>query len=111
MDITLEQFQKVLPKQTKGLLTSDMVDNLNVLMTDKEREELLAIRKTEAYKRGRYNAEMKKYNSKSRLYKDPVEERLVKVRNELRRKERQLLKKEVRQAESKLKEVESKLKD
>ena len=84
---------------------------LNVLMTDKEREELLAIRKTEAYKRGRYNAEMKKYNSKSRLYKDPVEERLVKVRNELRRKERQLLKKEVRDTEAKLKKVESKLKE
>jgi len=80
-------------------------------MTDKEREELLEIRKTEAYKRGQYNAEMKKHNSKSRLYKDPVEENLVKVRNELRRKERLLLKKEVKQTESKLKKVESKLKE
>lgn len=84
---------------------------LNVLMTDKEREELLEIRKTEAYKRGQYNAEMKKHNSKSRLYKDPVEENLVKVRNELRRKERLLLKKEVRDTETKLKKVESKLKE
>lgn len=84
---------------------------LNVLMTDKEREELLELRKTEAYKRGQYNAEMKKHNSKSRLYKDPVEENLVKIRNELRRKERLLLKKEVRDTETKLKKVESKLKE
>lgn len=84
---------------------------LNVLMTDKEREELMELRRTEAYKRGRYNSQMKKYNSKDRLYKDPVEEKLVKLRNELRRKERDLLKKEVKTTEAKLKKVEEELKD
>lgn len=37
--ITIEQFERVLPKKNKGKLTTEMVDNINNLMTDQQLRE------------------------------------------------------------------------
>lgn len=81
---------------------------MDVYMTDEDRETLSEASKIESKTRGRFNMEMKKYNSKTRLYKSPVEEKLVILRNKLKRVENKNLKKEVKEVEKKLEKVTSK---
>ena len=68
-------------------------------MTEEQTEAIKQKMKEEAKKRGLFNAEMKKNNSKARIYKSPEDEMLIKIRNSIQREERKLLSQEVKKLE------------
>ena len=81
---------------------------MDVYMNDEDRETLAEANKLESRERGRFNNEMKKYNSKARLYKSPLDDKLVKLRNTLKRVENNNLKKEIAKVEVKLEKEQNK---
>ncbi|MGJ7024928.1 DNA primase family protein [Petrimonas sulfuriphila] len=99
----------------KGILVFDVAKSMsrfkqmNLKMTDEQREALRQLRKDKAYKRGLFNQEMKRNNSRQRLYKSPEDEALMKLQNDILREERKLLKKEVEREERKLDRITGKI--
>ena len=70
-------------------------------MTEEQAEAIKKKMKDEAKKRALFNADMKKNNSKERLYKSPEDEILIKLRNSIQREERRILSQEVKKLEKK----------
>ncbi len=70
-------------------------------MTEEQAEAIKKKMKDEAKKRALFNADMKKNNSKERLYKSPEDEMLIKLRNSIQREERRILSQEVKKLEKK----------
>jgi len=82
---------------------------IGIYMTDEQREAIKAKLKEEARKRGLFNAEMKRNNSLTRIYKSPEDEMLIRLRNSIQREERKLLSKEVRRLEKRFDSLTNKV--
>mgnify|MGYP000894389837 FL=1 len=80
-------------------------------MTEEQSEAIKRKMKEEARKRGLFNAEMKRNNSKARIYKSPEDEILIKIRNAIQREERRLLSQEVKKLEKRYDKLRNKTKN
>ena len=74
---------------------------INLKMTDDQKEALRDNMREKALLRAKFNNEMRRNNSKQRVYKAPEDMQLIALQNDIMREERKMLKEDVKRLEQK----------